>query len=155
MMRNIDDLNPISQEKPRNGKRYRVISYLRSARPVEEIENAENGNAFTKRRAAISAELDDLYGVGNYDLIEFEDNGASGALGFRATVAEPRFRLGLGEVVTELQTKSYDAFIVHDFSQLSRSVRVLHEFLLKVMLPTDTRFICVAQKSNVISPTLT
>src|SRR3712207_5839435 len=115
----------IQLKAPKNGVRYKVLSYQRLS-----ISSEESGShSFETQSQRITERLEELCGATGYDLLELKDDGRSGGYGPVATRLERRTRPTLKQLVEELETGTYDVLIVYSFSRFARSARWWHQLL--------------------------
>jgi site-specific DNA recombinase len=133
---------------PKNGDRYRALSYQRVSRDSEET----GSHTFETQSQRIRERLDDICGRGGYDLVELADDGVSGGYGPEPTGIERRTRPTLKKLVNELKTGRYDLLIVYSFSRLVRSPRWFHQLLEDAIQPTQTHLVSVTEPYDLGSP---
>jgi DNA-binding NarL/FixJ family response regulator/DNA invertase Pin-like site-specific DNA recombinase len=133
---------------PRNGRRYRVATYERVSRPTE----VTGSHSFDTQLPAIIRKLDFVYGEGNYDLVNFSDDGVSGGYGAVPTIGQHRTRRGFALMWEQIRQGQFDAVAAYELSRLYRSGRIHHEFVEDILLPTRTALILATQDIDIFTP---
>lgn len=123
-------------KKPKNGMFFRVLVYLR----VSVAEARTGGHTLETQEMRLAQKLNQIYGMGRWQMEVQKDDGVSGGLGIRPTRVSKKTRPGLATCATLLDTREYDAFAVYNLSRLAREVRVMEEFLKEYVQATDTDF---------------
>lgn len=132
---------------PKNGYRYRILSYQR----VSREEAASGSFTFETQTLRIRETLERRYGAGAFDLEELRDDGISGGYGPEPTGVERRTRPTLKTIAAKLRTGGYDCLVIYNSSRLFRSPRWFYQFLEDVILPSDVEFLSATENLDVIS----
>lgn len=137
---------PMPSPTPRDGRVFRVLTYLRVSR-----EAAEDNHTFETQRQRIAEKLDAVYGPSCWEAEEFCDDGISGAYGPRATGLERRTRPTLRLLQEKIVSGRYDALVVYHTSRLFRSARWFQEWLEDVILPHNIGFYSASEDIDIFS----
>ena len=137
-----------ASKEPRNGYRYRVLSYQR----VSKEKETTGSHTFETQTLRIRQKLDETFGLDRYDLVEVSDDGLSGAYGFRPTGRMKKTRPSLQRIKAELLGGTFDAFVVYDLSRFCRSESVFYEMLDDVILPSGVLFLSATESFDFNSP---
>ena len=133
---------------PKDGHTHNVLAYLR----VSRAEASTGGHTLETQELRIRQKLDQMLGHGHYRLKILQDDGVSGAYGFRSTRKQKQTRAGLTACTTELDTGAYDLFAVYHTSRLARSLRVFLEFVEEHLDPNNVRFVSVTEETDLSTP---
>lgn len=138
----------IVPKPPRNGLRHQALIYTR----VSREEAATGSHTLATQGTRVRETFDRLLGRGNYDAVEYRDDGLSGALGADPTAMERRTRKTLQTIRAEVLSGKWDYLGIYALNRLFRSPRQHHVFVEDVLLPSGTVLVSATEAIDLSSP---